>query len=216
MGSANLEVACEEPLSERPPTRSSGDELLITNDIDTDLDELQPDFGALALACAECGKRAATLSRCAKCKVVRYCSRECQLAGWHRGGHKTSCGKPLPTPESVRDSSPSQVQRTLAESSHFQCARHAQSLKILHFFHANFAARCASSRFYTCAFLGFECISDPVNIFSDAMSTLADGLQILCARCGVCECSTHANQEMSSSEADVHSPVRSRPYCSKI
>jgi len=108
------------------------------------------------------------------------------------------------------------VQRTLAESSHFLCARHAEILKILHFFHANFAARCASSRFYTCAFLGFECISDPVNIFSDAMSTLADGLQILCARCGVCECSTHANQEMSSSKADVHSPVRSRPYRSKI
>ena len=61
------------------------------------------------------------------------------------------------------------AQRTLAESSHFLCARHAEILKILHFFHANFAAKCASSRFLTCAFFGYQCTADSVNSCSDAM-----------------------------------------------
>ena len=63
------------------------------------------------------------------------------------------------------------------------CARHTKILKILHFFYANFAAKCASSRFLTCAFFEFQCTADSVNSCSDAMGTLADGPQILCARC---------------------------------
>ena len=65
----------------------------------------------------------------------------------------------------------------------FLCARHAEILKILHFFHANFAAKCASSRFLTCAFFGCQCTADSVNSCSDAMGTLADGPQLLCTRC---------------------------------
>ena len=61
------------------------------------------------------------------------------------------------------------AQRTLAESSHFLCARHAEILKILHFFHANFAAKCASSRLLTCAFVRCQCTADSVNSCSDAM-----------------------------------------------
>jgi hypothetical protein len=30
-------------------------------------------------------------NRCANCKRVRYCSRECQLKHWKHGGHKTQC-----------------------------------------------------------------------------------------------------------------------------
>jgi hypothetical protein len=44
--------------------------------------------------CFACGKYAEKLSRCAKCEVACYCSRECQLANWKSGaggGHKFSC-----------------------------------------------------------------------------------------------------------------------------
>ena len=39
--------------------------------------------------CDHCGAGGAT-ARCAKCKVIVYCSRECQVAAW-KGGHKKLC-----------------------------------------------------------------------------------------------------------------------------
>jgi len=44
--------------------------------------------------CFGCGKDQKKLSKCAKCEVACYCSRECQLAHWKSGpggGHKFSC-----------------------------------------------------------------------------------------------------------------------------
>ena len=44
--------------------------------------------------CANCGKgeeESATLKLCNGCKMVKYCSRECQKA--HRAQHKTECMK---------------------------------------------------------------------------------------------------------------------------
>jgi hypothetical protein len=51
--------------------------------------------------CFHCGSKspastsnATALSRCAKCQVAAYCSRECQLANWKKGaggGHKFCC-----------------------------------------------------------------------------------------------------------------------------
>lgn len=44
--------------------------------------------------CFGCGKEAEKLSRCAKCEVATYCSRECQLENWKSGaggGHKFAC-----------------------------------------------------------------------------------------------------------------------------
>ena len=77
--------------------------------------------------------------------------------------------------------------------------------------------------------VNFECLRMQVDTVSDkrylwgkkthnAIQNLQIYFAIASNRRGkrVCECSTHANQEMISSEADVHSPVRSRPYRSKI
>ena len=44
--------------------------------------------------CFGCGKDAEKLSRCAKCQVATYCSRNCQIIHWKSGsggGHKFSC-----------------------------------------------------------------------------------------------------------------------------
>jgi len=43
--------------------------------------------------CAKCGKRGAK-QRCSRCKVVDYCSKDCQLAAWK--SHKKTCEPPLP------------------------------------------------------------------------------------------------------------------------
>lgn len=59
--------------------------------------------------CATCGsgqrddgRSDKSLQTCNACKVVRYCSVECQRAAWKRYGHKQSCrAGPLPTPSSV-------------------------------------------------------------------------------------------------------------------
>lgn len=50
---------------------------------------------AMSRACANCGKpkeqaKNGRLSRCTKCKVMQYCSKECQLQHW-RAGHKIDC-----------------------------------------------------------------------------------------------------------------------------
>jgi len=39
--------------------------------------------------CSYCFVKSSTLSACSKCKYVRYCSRECQAAGWMQ--HKMEC-----------------------------------------------------------------------------------------------------------------------------
>jgi hypothetical protein len=117
VGSSNLEVVSEEQRAERVPAKITGETMMCT--LDANLPELKDDFSSLARACTECGAQPVTLSRCGKCRLVHYCSRACQLAGWNRGGHKRTCGQPLPTPESVRGSSPTQLQRTVAE---FGCA----------------------------------------------------------------------------------------------
>ena len=46
--------------------------------------------GAERCSRAECTK--AGTNRCSKCRSVRYCGRECQLADW-RAGHKRECGR---------------------------------------------------------------------------------------------------------------------------
>ena len=42
-------------------------------------------------ACFECGGTLAERKVCAKCKVARYCSKECQTAHWR--SHKALCKK---------------------------------------------------------------------------------------------------------------------------
>jgi len=63
--------------------------------------EGQPDLGPLASMigdmtyphydrCAQCTKPAT--NKCSKCKIVHFCSRECQTQHWN-GGHKKRCQK---------------------------------------------------------------------------------------------------------------------------
>ena len=49
--------------------------------------DITPDYNR----CAACTKPNAT-SRCGKCKVVKYCSRDCQAKHW-KSGHKKCCQK---------------------------------------------------------------------------------------------------------------------------
>ena len=53
-------------------------------------------------SCANCGTQGVVLKRCGGCRQFAYCGAECQKAAW-RGGHKTTCGKPLMSPEEVVD-----------------------------------------------------------------------------------------------------------------
>jgi len=51
------------------------------------------------LRCANCGRhervdREAPFKKCAKCKRVLYCSKECQAHHWRHGGHKLYCTAP--------------------------------------------------------------------------------------------------------------------------
>jgi hypothetical protein len=39
--------------------------------------------------CNHCGKKDIKLKSCAKCKIVKYCSKECQCADWNN--HKQTC-----------------------------------------------------------------------------------------------------------------------------
>ena len=44
--------------------------------------------------CFGCGKEAEKLSKCSKCHVASYCSRDCQVSNWKKGpggGHKFCC-----------------------------------------------------------------------------------------------------------------------------
>ena len=47
---------------------------------------------ATEVACASCGAMPAT-KICSLCKLVYYCSKECQVAHWKTGGHKAECKK---------------------------------------------------------------------------------------------------------------------------
>ena len=43
--------------------------------------------------CAACGTVTTSKKTCSRCKVTCYCSKECQVNHWKRGGHKEVCNK---------------------------------------------------------------------------------------------------------------------------
>jgi len=53
------------------------------------IQEIRSDYSG---HCAACNKRGAGIkfSHCARCKVIHYCSKECQIIHWKRG-HKIDC-----------------------------------------------------------------------------------------------------------------------------
>eukprot|EP00899_Mesostigma_viride_P014510 jgi/Mesvir1/2305/Mv19338-RA.1 len=48
--------------------------------------------GAAKKACATCGAQATSLSQCGRCRLVHYCSRECQKKHW-KEGHREACAQ---------------------------------------------------------------------------------------------------------------------------
>ena len=43
---------------------------------------IAPILSLLPNVCSYCYKRLKSLSRCSKCRIIRYCSKECQKADW--------------------------------------------------------------------------------------------------------------------------------------
>ena len=44
-----------------------------------------------ARVCENCDKETSKMQKCSRCRLVRYCSRDCQLADWKE--HKKACKK---------------------------------------------------------------------------------------------------------------------------
>ena len=53
---------------------------------------LRCDYGPCSKTQAALTAAGGSFSKCARCKAVRYCSRDCQRAHW-KNGHKQECGK---------------------------------------------------------------------------------------------------------------------------
>ena len=74
-------------------------------DLNGGLPECQPDFSRLERCCSECGlpppSGRSVWDTCANCGVTQYCCRAHQKAAWRRGGHRHTCGQPLPTPAGI-------------------------------------------------------------------------------------------------------------------
>ena len=51
--------------------------------------------------CGQVPEEGETFSHCARCKVVAYCSRACQVNHW-KGGHKKECCAPPEAQEPVK------------------------------------------------------------------------------------------------------------------
>ena len=59
-------------------------------DISDNIDICRPCTDSITTEiCANCGKEGGSLKSCAACKLVKYCSRDCQIA--HRAQHKKGC-----------------------------------------------------------------------------------------------------------------------------
>jgi len=54
--------------------------------------------------CDECGKTEGKLRLCTRCRLVRYCSTDCQRKAW-TGGHKDRCGSAAPATTASSSSS---------------------------------------------------------------------------------------------------------------
>jgi hypothetical protein len=44
-----------------------------------------------SVVCFSCGESTKKLSKCGKCQVAAYCSRDCQMSDWKTGRHKMAC-----------------------------------------------------------------------------------------------------------------------------
>lgn len=63
--------------------------------------------------CYNCKKEEKNMSTCSKCKIILYCSRECQKQDWER--HKATCNRDQ-KPEGLRNK---QVSKILSENEKF-------------------------------------------------------------------------------------------------
>ena len=44
-----------------------------------------------SVVCFHCGENSKKLSKCSRCNVAAYCSRNCQISDWKTGRHKMAC-----------------------------------------------------------------------------------------------------------------------------
>jgi len=65
---------------------------------------------AAAKQCSHCGKSNVGLQVCARCKMVQYCSKDCQVKDW-KDGHKTMC-KPVEAANQIVVLEKSQTRKT--------------------------------------------------------------------------------------------------------
>jgi len=74
----------------------------------------------------ECQKKESEIGqfkKCAKCKKVRYCGRECQVAAWKTGGHKEVCGKPVVTTKAAAQATATATTPATASKAEQQAAQ---------------------------------------------------------------------------------------------
>lgn len=82
MATTTANKAIENPLANQPNV------IQWIKEIELGYNENAP----LSLVCFSCGtKTAEKLSKCSKCGVAAYCSRECQVKDWKEGRHKMAC-----------------------------------------------------------------------------------------------------------------------------
>lgn len=90
----------------------------VTVALDLALPECRFSFHLLDRCCSECGlppqDGTARWNVCAQCRVTRYCCAAHQRAAWKRGGHKHTCGRPLPTAESLAKAAEEEPSHVLA------------------------------------------------------------------------------------------------------
>jgi hypothetical protein len=53
--------------------------------------KVEQELGLWKTRCAHCNAKGASLVQCSRCKMVRYCNKECQTAHWKTGGHWETC-----------------------------------------------------------------------------------------------------------------------------
>ncbi|ATY67437.1 kinase-like domain [Cordyceps militaris] len=68
---------------------SAGEQCILTRAKKTAKDMLAAVVDPLATQCANCGNGSGALMSCGRCKAVKYCKRECQIA--HFKNHKATC-----------------------------------------------------------------------------------------------------------------------------
>jgi hypothetical protein len=81
----------QKELQHKSMTSSFVKKVLVPWNLEVDSNTKNGEHRCMMIICAYCGDIGFKL--CGKCREVRYCDRECQVAHW-KSGHKSRCGLP--------------------------------------------------------------------------------------------------------------------------